>query len=86
MKTPPKVTRRQKLNSLTLCAQGLPPVDAAAATGISLSTLRRAKHKQKKYGDIEGGRKKPGPKPKFTPDIINVPSFIAALTLRFFFR
>ena len=85
MKILPKVTRRQKLDSLSLCAQGVNQVDAATATGISLSTVKRAKRKQKRYGDVEGGRRKSGPKPKFTPDIINASSFIAALTLRSLF-
>ena len=85
MKMFPKVTRRQKLDSLTLCVQGVNQVDAATATGISLSTVKRAKRKQKRYGDVEGGHRKSGPKPKFTSNIINASSFIAALTLRFFF-
>jgi len=77
MKSPVKVSRRKKLEALALCAEGRKQIDAAYEVGISMSTIKRSKKKQRLYGDIEGGRKKQGRKPTMTADIINVSSFLS---------
>jgi len=75
---PTKVSRRNKPDALTLVASGLTREHAAGLTHISVSTVGRSKRKLKLHGDIEGGKKKRGPRAKFTPEIINViaPFFI----------
>jgi hypothetical protein len=69
---PVKVSRRKKLDALTLVAPGHTRAHAARLTHISKSTVARSKKNQILYGDIEGGKKKQGRRPKFTPQIINV--------------
>jgi transposase len=76
MKSPVKVSRRKKLEALALCAEGRKQEDVAYEVGISISTIKRSKKKQRLHGDIEGGRKKQGRKPTLTADIINVSSFL----------
>lgn len=75
---PEKISRRKKLDALTLMASGHTREHAAHLTQISKSTLARAKRRQRLHGDIEGGKKKRGRRAKFTPEIINVihPFFI----------
>ena len=75
---PTKVSRRKKLDALTLASSGLTQKHAARLTHISVSTVGRSKRKLRLHGDIEGGKKKRGPRAKFTPEIINVmaPFFI----------
>jgi hypothetical protein len=73
------ISRRQKLDSLNLLAQGRQIKDVVHTVGISESTIWRAKRKQCTYGDIEGGRKKNGRRAKYTPETINVhPPFLYA--------
>jgi len=67
-----KVQRRRKLDSLNLCAQGKETKDVAQVVGISESTIYRAKRNLRTYGDIEGRKVKRGPKPKITPQTIDV--------------
>jgi len=72
MSQPKKVSRRQKLNALDLCARGEKQADVAYELGISVATIKRANRKLNTFGDIEGGRRKSGRKPVMTPDLINV--------------
>jgi len=67
-----KVQRRRKLDSLNLCSQGKETKDVAEVVGISESTIYRAKRNLRTYGDIEGRKVKRGPKPKITPQTIDV--------------
>lgn len=74
---PEKISRDVKHEALSLIQQGQKQVDVAATLGISDRTIRRARSKARKHGDIEGGQKKAGPKPKLTPEMENViPFFI----------
>ena len=50
-----KIARKKKQQAVILNAQGLTEAAAAQACGISERTLRRAKAKYRKVGDIEGG-------------------------------
>jgi transposase len=72
MDPPIKILRRKKLDALNLCAQGQKQADVAYSIGISTATIKRAKRKQRLFGDIEGGARKRGPKPKMSPEIIDV--------------
>ena len=72
MLSPPKVTRRQKLDCLSYLAQGLKQKEVVDLTRVSRSTICRAKSKLCKYGDIEGGRKKQGRKAVLTQPILDV--------------
>jgi len=49
-------------------------VDIANDLGISDRTIRRATFKLREYGDIEGGKKKAGPKPKLSDEMKHVMS------------
>ena len=69
---PETISRREKLDALTLVSTGHTRDSAAHLMHISKSTIQRAKRKQKLFGDIEGGKKKRGRRAKFTPEIINV--------------
>jgi hypothetical protein len=69
---PKKLLRRKKLDALTLVAQGHTQAHVVRLTYVSVSTIGRAKKKQKLYGDIEGGARKRGRRAKFTPGIIDV--------------
>jgi transposase len=66
------LSRRTKLDSLNLCDEGFKQEDAAKILGIGDRTIRKVKRKQRLYGDIEGGVKKRGPKPKLTEELIQV--------------
>jgi len=74
MNSPIKVSRRKKLDALNLVARGQKLDEVANSISISKATIKRAKRKQQLYGDIEGGKRKRGPKALFTPAIINVSS------------
>jgi len=52
-----KVLHKNKQWALILNVQGVTDEAAAKACGISEHTLRRAKAKHCKFGDIEGGNK-----------------------------
>ena len=69
---PEKISRREKLDTLTLLSAGHIRDSAARLMHISKSTIARAKRKQRLFGDIEGGNKKRGRRAKFAPEIINV--------------
>jgi hypothetical protein len=66
------VSRREKLDALALLAKGHTIAHTATLIHCSVSTIQRAKRKQRLYGDIEGGKKKMGRRATFTPEIINV--------------
>ena len=78
---PEAISRRVKLDALTLVSAGHSKAKAASMMRISESTVARAKKKQRLFGDIEGGKKKPGPRPKFTPEIINVIRLFSSLEI-----
>jgi len=59
---PEKITRRVKLDALTLVAAGHTRAQAAHLMHISKPTIACAKRRQRLYGDIEGGKKKCGTK------------------------
>jgi hypothetical protein len=69
---PESISRAVKLDALTLVASGHGRAKTARMMCISESTIARAKRKQRLFGDIEGGKQKRGPRPKFTSEIINV--------------
>ena len=75
----PKLPRNVKLQCLELDAQGHKQADIAASTGVSVSTITRAKKKMKKYGDIDGGIKKKGPNPKMDPGMEEVVLLFCAI-------
>jgi hypothetical protein len=76
------VSRREKLDALTLVAKGHTIAHVACLTHMSVSTIVRAKRKQRLWGDIEGGRKKMGRRPIFTSEIINVSTPFGCCRLR----
>jgi transposase len=57
-----KISRDVKMDALIMTAKGVKPQQVAQALGISESTIYRSKAKMTKYGDIEAGQQKPGPK------------------------
>jgi transposase len=59
-----KLSRKVKHDALLLDASDMKQADITKTLGISKSTLTRAKRKLKTTGDIEGGVKKRGRKPK----------------------
>jgi hypothetical protein len=69
---PKSIPRRDKLDALTLVARGHTRAHTASLMHCSVPTIQRAKRKQRLYGDIEGGKKKMGRRPTYTPEIINV--------------
>jgi len=54
--------------------EGMTQREAAEMCGISERTLRRALAREIKYGDIERGQKKRGPKSIWRPSFRNVSS------------
>jgi Helix-turn-helix domain len=64
---PEKITTNVKLDALIMHAKGVKQEAVASAYGISESTLKRAKARYAKYGDLEAGYKIPGRKPLFGP-------------------
>jgi len=61
---PETISREIKNKSLSLAMEGRQEKDIALELNISVSTVQRAKWKAFRYGDVEGGRKKAGPKGK----------------------
>jgi len=64
---PQQLPRAVKLIALELDAQGHKHTEIAEQLAISVGTITIAKRKMKNHGDIEGGRRKRGPKPKMDP-------------------
>jgi len=56
------VNRETKLRITVLNAQGKQEEQIAQELGVSVRTVQRVKHRFKKHGDVEGGRRKPGRK------------------------
>ena len=65
---PDGISRRIKLDALTLVASGHSRAKTARMMRISESIIARGKRKQRLFRDIEGGRQKRGPRAKFTPE------------------
>jgi transposase len=63
---PPNVARDIKHQALILSSEGHSQPYIAHSLGISESTVKRAKKNSAEHGDIEGGTKKSGRKPKFS--------------------
>jgi hypothetical protein len=59
---PKAIAREIKLESIAMGAQGIKQDEIAESLGISGRTIRRAKSKQRHFGDIEGGARKRGRK------------------------
>ena len=55
-----------------MMAQGVKQGEIAKALGIGDCTICHARNKLLQHGDIEGGAKKGGHKPKMTPQMIDV--------------
>ena len=72
-----KVAREVKYKALDMDAQRIPQKDIAHELGISVSLITKTKAKMIKHGDIEGGKKKSGPKEKMDPGMQEV--FISLL-------
>lgn len=70
-----RVSRKVKEDALRLEAAGMKIDDIAKTVGISTATIKRAKRKLKTTGDIEGGIKKRGLKPKLDQGMKNVNPF-----------
>ena len=71
-----KVSRKKKQEALLLNAQGMTEKEAAQASGVAERTLRRAKEKFRKFGNVEGGSKKRGRLSIWTPafkDVTHLP-------------
>jgi transposase len=74
-----RVPRDTKLNAVITNQKGVRQADIGAALGISESTIKRAKARERKYGDIEAGYQKCGRKPLFGPCMRDVfPSSICS--------
>jgi len=67
-----KIPRSIKQNAVILGHKGLTQPEIKDILGISISAIQRAKYKQRDHGDIEGGAKKRGPKPKMSADLEDV--------------
>lgn len=76
-----KITREVKHDALIMTAKGANQVDVAESLGISDRTIRRAKSKLRRYGDIEGGKKKPGRKQKITYPMEDVDSLFCNMLM-----
>jgi transposase len=61
---PPPISRSIKHDAIIMGTQGYKQADIAVTLDISIRTVQRAKKKSREYGDVEGGRKKSGPKGK----------------------
>lgn len=68
-----KISREVKENAIALVRSGVKAKTAAKAYGISERTLRRAQSKVHLFGDVEGGRKKRGPRHSIGHDMGEVP-------------
>jgi transposase-like protein len=72
-----KIPRAVKHNALALSRQpGMTQREAAELCGISERTLRRARAREIKHGDIERGQKKRGPRSIWVPSFRDVRSYL----------
>ena len=67
-----KIPHRIKQDAVILSNQGKTQEEIKDILGISVSTIQRAKCKQRDHGDMEGGAKKRGPKLKLSADLEDV--------------
>ena len=63
---PKKIEHKVKQEVIRMAARGMKEVQIAETLGICINTIWWAKYNVHKHGDIEGGKKKPGPKQKLT--------------------
>ena len=66
------IPHRVKLDALALCSQGYSNKHSSNVFGISKRAIQRSRKKLRVHGDIEGGRRKHGRKPKFDDTMVNV--------------
>jgi len=67
-----KISRRRKQDALILRSKGVSMKDTSNFIGIATRTIQRAQKKLETFGDIEGGYKVRGPKPKLTHEMLIV--------------
>lgn len=67
-----KIHRHIKQDAIILGNEGKTQAEIKEILGISVSAIQRAKYKQRDHGDVEGGAKKRGPKPKLSVDLEDV--------------
>ena len=60
------ISRHVKLDALAFCSQGYNNCHSSNVFGISKRAIQRSRKRLRVYGDIEGGRRKRGRKPKLT--------------------
>ena len=77
-----RIPRETKLTAILMDAKGVTQSEIASTLGISESTIKRAKARDLKYGDIDAGYKKCGQKPIFGPCMRHVfpPFYVQPLT------
>jgi transposase len=67
-----KIHRHIKQDAIILGNEGKTQEEIKDILGISVSVIQRAKYRQRDHGDVEGGAKKRGPKPKLSVDLEDV--------------
>lgn len=67
-----KIPRNIKHDAIVLGDKGYTQLEISDILTISISAIQRAKYKLRDHGDIEGGPKKRGPKPKLGADLEDV--------------
>lgn len=67
-----KIPRNIKHDAILLGDKGYTQLEISDILKMSVSAIQRAKYKLRDHGDIEGGTKKRGPKPKLGPDLEDV--------------
>jgi transposase len=81
-----KVPQGLKSSAILMNARGVPQREIASILGISESTIKRAKARELKYGDIDAGYQQVGRKPLFGPSIREVLSSLCDCSLTFYRR
>ncbi len=76
-----RISRDTKQDAVIMNAKGVTQPQIAAALGISESVIKRAKARDRKYGDVEGGKQKCGRKPLFGPCMRDVTSLFCSQQL-----
>jgi transposase len=75
---PDPIPRSIKHDAMIMVADGHKADDIAITLNISISTVKRAKSKLKKHGDVEGGKGKPGAPGKINALMENVSLHVRA--------
>jgi hypothetical protein len=75
-----KISREVKENAIALVASGVKAKTVAKAYGMSERALRRAQLKLRLFGDVEGGRKKRGPRHSIGHNMGEVPIPLKAVS------